>query len=625
MSTVVLTQEKHIIHKQNEQEEQILRAFRSNKKDYTLTNPLIEVNPYLISPLTALVLFTTKKATKITAVVKGKNEANNVVHTFAADTEHILPIYGLYLNQSTEVELRDDSGETSTLHIQTEEELSPEHLPKILDLYNQDNYLDDNWMFLTPTSKHFPVAYDNAGDIRWYTNTNLSFDLKRLKNGHLLVGTDRLLKNPYYISGIYEMDLSGKIYKEFRMPGGYHHDTQELSDGNIIVLSEEADAATVEDTMILIDRETGDILYEWDFKNMFPKEHSGSGSYSAEDWCHANSLVYNEERDEVLISARHLDAIFCFSYETGELKFIIGDPEGWDEEFVESYFFTTMDDSLEWNYEQHGLQLTAEGNLMFFDNGHWRSKNPEKYLKNADNYSRGVLYGIDRENRQVRQLYQYGKERGAEYFSPYISNVVYYEKDRYLVHSGGIGYKDGQPLEGLSTRHMFDNDVDVESVTTELYKDEVMFELKIAANMYRARKLPPYFASENFEEGLGEVLGELAETEIMTTEVPYEKTTEPIPDKFEAEFVEEYDRYRFTATYESGQLALLILNNGEETLRYFISTGSDAVNALCIGTFIKDDPRIRDLFVNKKGLNGEYDVYFYVDGTLYDTDLTFSE
>lgn len=625
MTIPTLTREKHIIHKQNKVEEQILREFRSHKKAYTLANPLVKINPYLIVPLTALVLFTTEEPAEVTVVVKGKNEADNVEHTFTADTEHILPIYGLYLDQPTEVELITEKGETSILYIQAEKELQPEHLPELLDLHNKEAYLENNWIFLTPTSKHYPVAYDNAGDIRWYTTTNLSFDLKRLENGHLLVGTDRLLKNPYYISGLYEMALSGKIYKEYRIPGGYHHDTQELSDGNIIALSEEANAATVEDTMVLIDRETGNILREWDFKDMFPKMHSGSGSYSEEDWCHANSVVYSEEDDEVFVSARHLDAIFCFTYETGELKFIIGDPEGWEEEFVERYFFTTEDKFLEWNYEQHGLQLTPEGNLMFFDNGSWRSKNPKNYLKNADNYSRGVLYEIDRENRQVRQLFQYGKERGAEYFSPYISNVVYYEKDRYLVHSGGIGYKDGQPLEGLPTRYMFDNDVYVESITTELYKGEVMFELRIAANMYRARKLSPYTAYEEFEEGPGEILGDLTETEVMTTAVPYEQANEVIPDRFNVEFAEEYDRYRFTASYESGQLALLLLDNGEETRRYFVSTGGDVTNALCIGTFIKNDPRIRDLFVNKKGLEGEYDVYFYVDGTLYNTGLTFSE
>jgi len=616
-----LVQEKHIIHRQREKEEEFLKEFHS--KDYTMEKPLVVINPYHIAPLTALVLFKTETPTEMKVVVKGKDEANDLVHQFGRTKEHILPIYGLYVDEATEVQFISSMGHKHTLEIESEKVEKPEQLPEVLDLKNNDNYLEDNWIFVTPTSKHYPVAFDNAGDIRWYAKTNLSFDLKRLDNGHLLVGTDRLIQSPYFISGLFEMALSGKIYKEYRMPGGYHHDIQELSNGNIIALSQEANSQTVEDTMVLLDRETGEVLREWDFKDMFPHKVSGSGSYSDEDWAHGNGVAYSEDRDEVFISARHMDLMFCFSYETGDLKFVIGDPEGWDPDFVDKYFFTTNDEDLEWNYEQHSVQLTPEGNLFFFDNGHYRSKDPKKYWKNVDNYSRGVLYELDRENRKVRQLYQYGKERGANFFSPYICNVEYYEKDRYMVHSGGIGFKDGEPLEGLSTRYMYDDSVTPESITVELYKDEVQFELRIAANMYRAKKLTPYFAGEEFEEEQGEILGSLAETELMDVEVPYEESNKEIPENYDAEAEEEIDRYRFTATYSGGELAMLFLVNNEETRRYFISTSASERGAMCIGTFLKEDSRTRDLFINKRGLSGKYDVYFYLDGTLYQTGLEF--
>ena len=63
---------------------------------------------------------------------------------------------------------------------------------------------------------------------------------------------------------------------------------------------------------------------------------------------------------------------------------------------------------------------------MCFDNGHYRSKIREKFRLNKDNFSRGVRYRLDQEKKTVRQIWQYGKERGEEFFSSYIGNVEFY-------------------------------------------------------------------------------------------------------------------------------------------------------------------------------------------------------
>ena len=48
------------------------------------------------------------------------------------------------------------------------------------------------------------------------------------RNGNLLLSTERLVNSPYYMTGLYEMNLLGKIVKEYSLPGGYHHDYDEL-------------------------------------------------------------------------------------------------------------------------------------------------------------------------------------------------------------------------------------------------------------------------------------------------------------------------------------------------------------------------------------------------------------
>ena len=112
---------------------------------------------------------------------------------------------------------------------------------------------------------------------------------------------------------------------------------------------------------------------------------------------------------------------------------------------------TPEGEPFEWSYEQHGVVVCPDGSVMMFDNGHYRSKVKENYMKAKDSYSRGVRYQIDTEKRTIRQMWQYGKERGADFFSPYICNVEYYDEGRYMVHSGGIAYKNNEPLEGLGS------------------------------------------------------------------------------------------------------------------------------------------------------------------------------
>lgn len=48
------------------------------------------------------------------------------------------------------------------------------------------------------------------------------------------------------------------------------------------------------------------------------------------------------------------------------------------------------------------------------------------------------MYKIDTSNMTIEQIWEYGKERGSDFYSPYISNVLYLEENHFVVHSGGI-------------------------------------------------------------------------------------------------------------------------------------------------------------------------------------------
>ena len=92
------------------------------------------------------------------------------------------------------------------------------------DVYADKDELTNDLYFYTPSSKGYTCAYDVNGDVRWYFTNYALWKIDRLKNGHLLVSTERLIYNLYYMTGLYEMDLLGKIYMEYSLEGGYHHD-----------------------------------------------------------------------------------------------------------------------------------------------------------------------------------------------------------------------------------------------------------------------------------------------------------------------------------------------------------------------------------------------------------------
>ncbi len=50
---------------------------------------------------------------------------------------------------------------------------------------------------------------------------------------------------------------------------------------------------------------------------------------------------------------------------------------------------------------EHGVVVCPDGDIMMFDNGHYRSKLKAHYSKAKDSYSRGVRYHIDREARTI--------------------------------------------------------------------------------------------------------------------------------------------------------------------------------------------------------------------------------
>ena len=239
-----------------------------------------------------------------------------------------------------------------------------------------------------------------------------------------------------------------------------------------------------------------------------------------------------------------------------------------------------------------------------------------------NNYSRAVRYRINTKDMTIEQVWEYGKDRGAEFFSPYICNVEYYNEGHYMVHSGGIAYnKEGLISESLGAFEQF-MDGTLKATTLEICDNKIMMELRTKGNYYRAEKMKLYAENGNLELGEGSLLGRMGITAEFDTEVPSELSSQLLPNKCEARIEDEEDRFTFHAKFEKGQLVMLLLEQGDEVHRYYISTSAMSRKAMCCGTFLESDERITKTSINKAGLNGTYDLFVIIDETKYPCGVT---
>ena len=621
MKTINYTYHSHMIQQQEKAEATYLQKFSDG--NYTFSAPLVIVNPYLIAPLTALIMFRLSEPSAVHICVKGKTVAGDLNFNFTAAREHYIPVYGLYAGCNNEIVLTLADGTVSTIQIQTE--AAPENIHMPAYVKTKPEYFGENMMFVSPSSFSKMVAFDYAGDLRWYTTLDVVFDIKRVRNGRLWIATERLIALPYVTTGIYEMGMLGKIYHEYRLPGGVHHDYVEGPDDNIIILTQDFNRDTVEDMCVVLDRKTGDIIKTIDLKEILPTTAAAGNRATGHDWLHNNAVWYDKTTNSLSFSGRNLDAVVNLDYDTQEINWILGDPNKWPKEYVDHYFLTPEEgqEEFEWFYAQHACMILPDGDVFLFDNGAWRSKFAEQDIPAEQKYSRGVRYRVNKEKKTVRQIWQYGKERGSEFFSPHISNVCYYGADHYMIHSGDIGQIAGVPCVKPPIFYLNkpeEADLTYYAITTEVKDGDVVYEMKIPSNAYyRARKLPLYCAEDVLTFGQGTQLGSLGKNPVVRLKMPNEATI--LPKEYQARITDEIDRFRLSILLEIGSYANLILKNDQQQYAYHIPTTEKDELAMCVGTFQLKNMNETMITISKEGLEGTFDVYVMVEQQVYDLQM----
>lgn len=206
---------------------------------YSIDNPNLVVNPYGNSPLTAIVMFDTDGYSEVSITIKGKDDSGDINYTFSSDKHHLIPIYGLYADYDNTVIIRSENKE-KVINIKT----NP--LPSDFEYVNDSG--SDNFSFY---NGNYPYAVDINNDVRWYLNNNYYGNITTISDSRIIIGNDKYNEDGTS-TGIYEMNLLGKIYNEYLLSNSYYgYNT--IYDNDILLLS---------DKVLRIDGQTGEVIDE---------------------------------------------------------------------------------------------------------------------------------------------------------------------------------------------------------------------------------------------------------------------------------------------------------------------------------------------------------------------------
>lgn len=427
----------------------------------TLDNAYVKVNPYGTSPLTALMIFKTDKAAKVTYTVVGKTDNTSITNTVKEyQTTHQVPIVGLYANYSNQVQVtlayKDGTTEQKTFTIKTGK--LPKNLRNTKITVSKSNKSkmeigNNELTYINKTSEE-PFAVDADGNIRWYSTLYSRHTFVQLSNGHLLI-QNRTNGNKGSYNVLSETDYLGRIYRRYRFSDklgkssleqyitAVHHDALELPNHNLLVTISGGDKYA-EDVIAEIDYKTGKTVKVIDFKKLLPSSmyrnyNSTTTKGGKIDWLHMNSLYYDQKTGNLLVSARNQDITMSINYKTGKINWIYSGKKksSWPKKYRSKLLMPTKGTKITGG--QHDLTLLSSKNgklkVLLYDNN---IDVTNGNAKTSGKYSQAVQYTIDTKKKTIKQTWSYGKSLGKDNFTRLVGSAQRLSNGNTLID---FGYK----------------------------------------------------------------------------------------------------------------------------------------------------------------------------------------
>ena len=240
-----------------------------------------------------------------------------------------------------------------------------------------------------------------------------------------------------------------------------HHDFNWGPDGELVALATNTEGETVEDQLISIDMESGEVTLLVDFSALMnsyfvttEKVAAGSSFFwqaGLWDWLHLNSVQYLAEEDAVVVSSRETSTILKVKnvHEEPAIDWMIGDDAFWEGTEFAQYSLTQQGDFTP-QYGQHDVTVIYDDSLpegqyylRMFDNNYWANSTRTEYIPSLPD---SVGQALTEDESIVSHVYYYLVDENAGTFQlawsfdvPYssvVSNAQLLEGGNYVVNSG---------------------------------------------------------------------------------------------------------------------------------------------------------------------------------------------
>ena len=345
-----------------------------------------------------------------------------------------LPVFGLYHSYTNTVTLlyqfEDGSSKEDTTSITTEpfDDTCGYDNPTVLEPRSDDTTLSYDYILVKERCNSFsPAIIDTDSALRWAGPAGIFNYTSAFFNNAVYQAANTIL---------YRFDLDGTVtqlhdYSDIGVTLLHHN----IDRGKVGLILDADTADYVESVNVEVDQ-AGSVLKTWNLAEIISAAMIAGGDDPSQfvypaptDWFHNNAATYNRADDSLIVSSRE-NFVIALDYETGVIKWILGDPTKKWHEFpsLAKYALTVAPDSLP-PIGEHAPSITYDNDLLVFDNGAPSLFQSPPGASRA--YASPRKYRLDLQAMTAIEVWNYPV--GESIFSPYCGSVYEDAPFNYLV------------------------------------------------------------------------------------------------------------------------------------------------------------------------------------------------
>ena len=245
-----------------------------------------------------------------------------------------------------------------------------------------------------------PIIIDTDAEIRWVGAAGVGSQPSALfDNAFYLTSGTSLLRT--------EFDGKTTTLANYSSIGvtGFHHNIDPGKNGIIL----DADTTTQTESVNLEVDTAGDLLKTWNLADIISAAMTAGGDDPTQfvkpaptDWFHNNATAYRASDNSLIVSSRE-NFVIAIDYDSGAIKWILGDPTKLWHQFasLRAFELTLGPDTLP-PIGQHAVSMHGD-QLLLFDDG--TGSNYQVPPGGTRTYSAPRKYEIDTANSQATQIY----------------------------------------------------------------------------------------------------------------------------------------------------------------------------------------------------------------------------